>query len=485
MRHARISAASPFFETAQTNTTALTGTPKVAVAYDPHEDRFLVTWQEGAIRARTVGGPALGRSSAEFVVSSGYPTTGNAAGVSVAFDPSAKRYLLVAAAGGSFRGYLLSSEFTPAVTGLGAIAPASAPPDHVVTAWPGGFVLTYSNDAQTHITDIRLRGDGQVVATTFVDAGDRVAAASGQNGYLLHAHTGWDGEHSSSAWLTGRGGRPATSTGAAATMTATVSSDLFLFRNSSQFIVRTHTGSYAYTNFEVSAGIPALLDWDGDGRTDLCAWRPRYGSWRILLSASHTIETVSLGRGGDIPVPGDYFGWGRDQVAVFRPSTGTWYIDNRRALAETQVAFGQVGDLPVPADWDGDGDIDLGVWRPSTGMWYAARIDGHVNPDVAGAPWSGGRYAVRRQLRRRRHGSISVIYRRSTGRFHLRDGATGDTTAVDHFYGLPVPLDWDGDGRLDLVVADPDNGTWYVFSPSGNAAITGFGSSGDIPAGVR
>ena len=232
------------------------------------------------------------------------------------------------------------------------------------------------------------------------------------------------------------------------------------------------------------AGIPALLDWDGDGKTDLCAWRPQYGSWRILLSASHTIETVSLGRGGDIPVPGDYFGWGRDQVAVFRPSTGTWYIDNRRTLAETQVAFGQVGDLPIPADWDGDGDTDLGIWRPSTGMWYAARVDGTSIRMVPGphgqagdAPFAGNFVG---------DATIDqVIYRRSTGRFHLRDGATGDTTTVDHFYGLPVPLDWDGDGRLDLVVADPDNGTWYVFSPAGNAAITGFGSSGDIPAGGR
>lgn len=78
-----------------------------------------------------------------------------------------------------------------------------------------------------------------------------------------------------------------------------------------------------------------------------------------------------------------------------------------------------------------------------------------------------------------------VVYRRSSGTFYLRDGSSSATSSVVHFYGLPMPLDWDGDGRLDLVVADPDSGTWYIFSPLENTAITGFGTTGDIPAGAR
>jgi hypothetical protein len=484
VRHARFNAAGQLLDTAQTNTTALASSPSVAVAYDPHQDRFLVAWQDGAIRARAIA-PG-GRDSPELVVSSGYPTTGNAARVSVAFDPSTKAYFLVAAAGGNYRGYFLSSEFTPAVTNaLGEIAPLSTGSlDHVVTAWPGGFVLTHVKDDYTRISDIRLRGDGQVVATTFVDAGTslyRVSAATAQNGNLFHAHRAWTGTEFVKRVANWSRWTARYVHGGSGDFDGDGRSDLFLFRNSNQFVVRTQGGSFSYTS-GVPAGVPALLDWDGDGRADLATWRPQYGLWWIRISATGAIETVSLGRGGDVPVPGDYFGYGRDQVAVFRPSTGTWYIDNPRASAPIEVPFGQVGDMPVPADWNGDGDVDLGVWRPSTGLWYAAGVDGASIRMLPGAYGQAGDLPFAGNFVG--DGTTDqVIYRRSNGRFYLRDGATGDTSSVEHAYGLPVPLDWDGDGRLDLVVADPDAGTWYIFSPSGNTVVTGFGWSGDIPAG--
>jgi hypothetical protein len=124
------------------------------------------------------------------------------------------------------------------------------------------------------------------------------------------------------------------------------------------------------------------------------------------------------------------------------------------------------------------------VWRPSTGMWYAAESDGSAvatpfpqwgqlgDTPLAGQ-FVGGATADQ------------VIYRRSNGTFYTRNGATGFFTTVVHFCGLPVPLDWNGDGRLDHVVADPDPGSWEIFAPSGNTAVTGFGTTGDIPAGAR
>jgi hypothetical protein len=148
------------------------------------------------------------------------------------------------------------------------------------------------------------------------------------------------------------------------------------------------------------------------------------------------------------------------------------------------VPFGVVGDIPVPADWNGDGDIELGVWRPSTGRWYAAEMNG----TAVAVPSSAFGLAGDTPLAGNFVGSATadqVLYRRRDSTFFLRDGATAATSTTAHTHGLPMPLDWDGDGMLDLVVSRPDDGTWSITTASGKTAAAGFGTTGDIPAGAR
>jgi hypothetical protein len=57
--------------------------------------------------------------------------------------------------------------------------------------------------------------------------------------------------------------------------------------------------------------------------SDLGIWRPSTGYWWIMNGQTSQYLSRAFGMSGDIPVPGDYDGDGKTDFCIFRPSTNT------------------------------------------------------------------------------------------------------------------------------------------------------------------
>jgi FG-GAP repeat len=182
-------------------------------------------------------------------------------------------------------------------------------------------------------------------------------------------------------------------------------------------------------------------DFNGDKRDEIVQYRKTNSNFSAVNCNGATASTTSFGKAGDIPVIGDYNGDGNDDLAVYRPfvsgqaGTGTWYING-----QASVSWGRAGDIPVPADYNGDGKDDVAVYRPyvkdkaNTGIW-------------------------------------------------LIKGQTDGTTGIAYGNGVgdvPVPGDYNGDGKDELAVYRPSTSTWYIKGQTKKV----FGAAGDKPVNL-
>ncbi len=170
--------------------------------------------------------------------------------------------------------------------------------------------------------------------------------------------------------------------------------------------------------------IPFIADVDHDGFDSHMAYRPQTGEW--LLPAADRKLTGPVVDQKELPLPfgGRFLDGSRGDLGLWSLRTGMLTL--RSLTTDQSVSFkwgGRPGDVLVPGDYDGDRYDEVAVWQRSNQTWY----------------WR-----------------------------HAPDGAISQATFGSET-GIPIPWDYNHDGRLDLAYWEPAKGTILVSYSQGKS----------------
>jgi hypothetical protein len=260
---------------------------------------------------------------------------------------------------------------------------------------------------------------------------------------------------------------------------------VFRLTNSTYYVLLNGSGGTIFQPFGQSDDFQTPGDYDGDGKTDFAVWRESVGTFFVLRSTNNTLQSQQFGQPGDEPVARDYDGDGKTDFAVARRTGGQiiWYVLQSTNGTVTAQQFGLDTDFVAPGDYDGDGRFDLAVQRNAGGQsfFYILQstagfrgeqfgLAGDLN--VPGDYDGDGKTDV--AVYRQGSQSFWYIERSSDGQLQTAPfGTKGDYTTQG---------DYDGDGKTDIAVFRPSNGTFYVLqSANGQPFTQRWGNSSDYP----
>jgi len=267
-------------------------------------------------------------------------------------------------------------------------------------------------------------------------------------------------------------------------------SDQTVFRPgpTGQYFFNKSAAGYQALSWGNQTFVPVTGDFDGDGTADRGLVVNLSGAlwWYIVRSSDGLLYSKAWGLAGDRIVFGDYNGNGVDELAVYRE--GAWFVldEEGRGLVHYWGLPGT--DIPVPADYDGDGKTDIAIFRKTDGMWWI--INSGFSTGVAssaftvtqwGLPWVGD-IAVPADYTGDGKADLAV-WRPVDGTWYVKNLV--DDSVISQQWGLPgdIPLaghDGNGDGVKDFVVFRPGTGMWFYNYRNGSINGVQFGLPGDL-----